>query len=218
LDRLEKVMTKADYPNENAENEATVRLSHAFPIIDGTGEREDLDVTKIAFLKYVPTFTVDGVIFCHVYQGRKVGRNKSDEVLDLLNPNWCRWVFEQNFCYYVMQVGVKQWKQHHGKKKLSWIPVPLGSARKGGVLEIDHLVVESVPLKYRQFDEETCTFMAMASALHYCAAVKQMGDKHLASWLASGASALAKGQNARSQLDLLARVLKKKGSYFRKYG
>jgi hypothetical protein len=44
-----------------------------------------------------------------------------------------------------------------------------------------------------------------------------MGDKHLASWLASGTSAFAKGQNARSQLDLLARVLKKKGSYFRKY-
>jgi hypothetical protein len=221
LDSLEKVLTKPDYPNQDDEDDVRCRLSHAYPIKKGTGEKDDKDVSEIAFIKYIPTFEIDGVIYRHVYQGRKVGvdkSGKSGEILDLLNPHWCRWVFEQNFCYYVMRVGRKQWKQHHDKKKISWIPVPLGSARKGGgIVEIDHLMVESVPLKYRQFDEETCTFMGMASALHYCAAVKQMGDKHLASWLSSCANAFAKGKNARSQLDQLARVLKRQSSYFRKY-
>jgi hypothetical protein len=78
-------------------------------------------------------------------------------------------------------------------------------------------MVESVLLKNRQLDEETCTFMAMASALHYCASELNMGDKHVASWLVSGALAIAKGRNARGQLGLLARVLKKKSSFFRKY-
>ena len=34
---------------------------------------------------------------------------------------------------------------------------------------VDKLMIQRVPMKYRQFDEETCSFMSLASALQYCA-------------------------------------------------
>jgi hypothetical protein len=64
-------------------------------------------------------------------------------------------------------------------------------------------MIERVPMKYRQFDEETCTFMLMASTLHYCVAELNCGDKDLASWLANAATGLAKGRNAQGQLNVL---------------
>jgi hypothetical protein len=72
-------------------------------------------------------------------------------------------------------------------------------------------------IKYRLFDEEMCSFMSLASAFHYCASELKCGNKDLASWLANAATGLSKGRNARAQLDLLAKNVKEKSSYFRKY-
>jgi hypothetical protein len=99
---------------------------------------------------------------------------------------------------------------------MSWIPVPLGDSRSGGVGPGD-LLIASVPLKYRQFEEATCTFMGMASALHYCATKLKMGDKHVADRLASVAGSQALGNNARSQLDVLTKLVKAKNNYWRKH-
>jgi hypothetical protein len=129
-------------------------------------------------LKYIPTPQQGDIIFRHVYQGQS---GLADKVVDLINPDWVCWCFEPNFCYSVMRVGVRQWRHCKGNRaKMSWIPVPLGTSRMGG--GVDKLMIERVPMKYRQFDEEMCAFMLMASALHYCAAELNCGDKDLASW------------------------------------
>jgi hypothetical protein len=173
----------------------------------------DEDVSQIAFLKYIPTHQVGETIFCHVYQGKS---GLAHTLLDLINPNWVCWCFDQHFCYFVMRVGVRQWRHCKGDtSKMSWVPVPLGASRTGGGVE--KLMVERVPIKYRQFEEELCSFMSLASALHYCASELKCGDKDLPFWLANVASHLAKGRNARGQLNLLAKKVKEKGLFFQKY-
>jgi hypothetical protein len=116
---------------------------------------------------------------------------------------------------YVMRLGVTQWEKHKDRRKLKWVPVPLGASRDGGLIR--ELLVESIPLKYPQYDLETCTFMSMASALHYCAATLKMGEKQMACTLANGAPGYVKGKNARAQLDLLVKLVKDKSPYFRKH-
>jgi hypothetical protein len=157
------------------------------------------------------------LIICrHVYQAM-VESGGVDGVGDLLNPSWVRWCFEQSFCYYVMRLGIAEYAQHKGNmKKMSWVPVPLGESRLAPC-QNRALIVEGVVVKYRQFEMETCTFKAMASALHYCAAVLKKGDKELAARLASGAIGYSKGKNARDQLDTLVKVVWSKKSYFRKH-
>jgi hypothetical protein len=58
--------------------------------------------------------------------------------------------------------------------------------------------------------------MALASALHYCATKLKLGDKQVASSLASVAVSAAK-LDARSQLTVLAKVVKEKSTYWRKH-
>jgi len=115
-----------------------------------------------------------------------------------------------------MRIGIRQWKKYGGNiERMTWTPVSLGCLQdgQGGV---EHLIVASVPVKYRQFEEETCTFSGFASALHYCSGVLKMGDKQLASQLSSGATSYAKGRNAQAQLDLIAKKVKENSTYFRK--
>ena len=204
------MMQKATHSDDVGKAMAT--LNNCFPITVETGETQDEAVSQIAFLKYIPTHQQGDIIFRHIYQGRS---GLADKLVDLINPNWVRWCFEPNFCYFVMRIGVRQWRQCKGDRaKMSWVPVPLGASRMGG--GVHELMIEKVPMKYRQFDEETCAFMSMASALHYCAAELNMGDKDVASWLATTAAGFAKGRNARGQLDLMAKKVKEKSSYFRK--
>ncbi len=59
--------------------------------------------------------------------------------------------------------------------------------------------------------------MSLALVLHYCASELKCGDKDLPSWLANVAPRLAKGRNARDQLDLLAKKVKEKSLFFQKY-
>ncbi len=212
LEALENLMMQ-ETTHSDDEDKALATLDNCFPITEETGETEDQEVSEIAFLKYIPTHQKGNTIFRHVYQGRS---GSVSDVVDLINPNWVRWCFEPNFCYYVMRIGLRQWKHCKGNRaKMTWIPVPVGAARVGG--GVDRLMIQRVPLKYRQFEEETCAFMALASALHYCASELNMGDKQAASALASGAFGYAKGKNARDQLQVLARKVKEKSSYFRKY-
>ena len=98
---------------------------------------------------------------------------------------------------------------------MTWVPVPLGAGRNGGMVQ--ELLVPSVPLKYPQFELNTCAFMSLASALHYCAATMKMGDKGIACLLATVATSYVHGKNARDQLNLLSRLVIEKGSYFRKF-
>ena len=98
---------------------------------------------------------------------------------------------------------------------MSWVPVPLGASRECNK-HLD-MLVESVPLKYPQYELETCTFMSMASALHYCATTLEMGDKQFASTLAQGAQGYVRGKSAHAQLDILVKLVREKSKYFRKY-
>ena len=101
-------------------------------------------------------------------------------------------------------------------QQITWTPVLLGCSRDAQC-GVEHLIVASVPVKYRQFEEETCTFSGFASALHYCSGIMKMGDKQLVSQLSSGApSSYAKGRNAPAQLDLLSKKVKGNSTYFRK--
>jgi hypothetical protein len=79
------------------------------------------------------------------------------------------------------------------------------------------MLVENVPIKYPQYDLENCTFMSMASALHYCSAELKMGDKQLGSTLSQGAIGYVKGLSAGAQLDGLVRLVKEKSTYFKKF-
>jgi hypothetical protein len=167
---------------------------------------KDKELYQISHLKYIPSHQIGAVIFNHVYQGCS-----GDELVDLSNPNWVRWCFAQPFCYYVIRLGVKFGK----RKKISWVPVPLGASRD--VNRHKDMLVESVPIKYPQYDLETCTFMSMASALHYCSAKLKMGDKQEGCTLSQGAIGYVKGMSARAQLDVLVRLVKEKSTYFKKF-
>jgi hypothetical protein len=215
LNQLVKLESLLDEENRHSDDDdkAMATLNNCFPVTYETGETKDQLVSEIAYLKYIPTHQVGQVIFRHVFQGLISTNN---ELVDLINPNWVRYCFDLKFCYYVMRIGVRQWRERAGDRaKLSWIPVPLGAARVGG--SVEKLLVATVPLKYRQLEEETCAFMGLASALHYCAAELNMGDKQVASCLATGAAGLAKGKNARAQLDSLIKVVKNKSSFFTKH-
>jgi hypothetical protein len=78
------------------------------------------------------------------------------------------------------------------------------------------MLVESVPIKYPQYNLETCTFMSMASALHYCSAKLKMGDKQFGCTLSQDAIGYVKGMSACAQLDVLVRLVKEKSLYFKK--
>ena len=170
----------------------------------------DKEVSQISHLKFIPGHMLHGEIYKQVYQGRA-----GDELVDLINPNWVRWVFDQQFCYYVMRLGVQQWNKYGERRKMTWVPVPLGAARDGN--HHQGMLVDTVPIKYPQYDLETCTFMSMASALHYCSSVLKMGDKLVGNTLAQGAVGYIKGMSARAQLDTLIQLVISKSTYFKKY-
>ena len=212
LKKLEELMMQEETYEED-EKKAMATLENCFPVTHDTGEKHDKDVAQISHLKYIPTWQEGMFINRHVYQARSIDPEGEIVVLDLINPNWVRWCFEQNYCYYVMRLGIRQFAAFNGVvKRMSWVPVPLGAAREG--CQDKSLLVQSVVVKYKQFEDDTCTFAALASALHYCASNLNMGDKTLASRIASGASGYAKGRNAPAQLDLCAKVVKENSSYF----
>jgi hypothetical protein len=202
----ETMMEEEDYD----ETKVLSCLEGCFPVTASTGEVKDKAVAEVSHLKYIPTH-IEGIHQnSHVYQGLTDGK-----LVDLINPNWVRWCFEQDYCMYVMRLGLAQWKKYKDRTRLKWVPVPLGASRDGGMIR--ELLVKSVPLKYPQYDLETCTFMSMASALHYCAATLKMGEKQMACTLASGAPGYVRGKNARAQLDLLVKLIKEKSPYYKKY-
>jgi hypothetical protein len=98
---------------------------------------------------------------------------------------------------------------------MSWVPISLGTSCEGN--QHRDMLIESVPLKYPQYELETYTFMSMASALHYYSSTMDMGDKQLASTLAQGAAGYVKGKNAHAQLDILVKLVSEKSTYFQKY-
>ena len=75
-------------------------------------------------------------------------------------------------------------------------PVPLGAARDR---ENQPITDRTVTLKYPQYEQDTCSFMSMASELHYCASTLKMGDKVLVPSLATGTKQFVKGMNACDQ-------------------
>jgi len=82
---------------------------------------------------------------------------------------------------------------------------------------VEELVDRGVPLKYPQYELNTCAFMSMASALHYCASTLQMGDKQIGALLAAGAEGYVRGKNARAQLNLLSKLVIQRSTYFNQY-
>jgi hypothetical protein len=211
LTKLEESMMK-DGEDSGDEESIQATLDDCFPITATTGEEKDKQVAEISHLKYIPTHMENKDVYLQVYQGR-LGRDS--KLVDLLNPSWVRWVFDQDYCYYVMRLGIAQWKKYGGDKtKMKWVPVPAGSVNEG--VRIDELLIKTVILKYPQYEDETCTFHAFASALHYCAATLKMGDKSTASFFSRGAVGYAKGQNARDQLDFIMKEMKSRQKYFNK--
>ncbi len=199
LNQLDRLMMKEDRTKDE-DDKVLHTLKTCFPRTSKTGEVNDKEVSQISHLKFIPGHMLHGEIYKQVYQGRA-----GDELVDLINPNWVRWVFDQQFCYYVMRLGVQQWNKYGERRKMTWVPVPLGAARDGN--HHQGMLVDTVPIKYPQYDLETCTFMSMASALHYCSSVLKMGDKLVGNTLAQGAVGYIKGMSARAQLDTLIRLV-----------
>jgi hypothetical protein len=221
---VEKLLSKKKQVSKIEEEKtlakALATLEECFPVTAGTGETDDPEVSQVSYLKYIPQHPADDPAFImrHSYQSRTLVNGGKDKVTDNINANWVRWVFEQHYCYLVIKRGVSDYKRFKGDvKKMSWIPVPLGDSRKNDEAgaPVD-LMVRSVPLKYQQFDEETCAYKGLASALHYCATKLEMGDKQVASSLSSVAISEAKG-DARTQLDMLTKLVKEKSTYWRKH-
>jgi hypothetical protein len=104
-----------------------VSLNNCFPITQQTGEVKHKELSQTSHLKYIPSHQIGEVIFNHVYyQG-----HSGDELVDLINPNWVRWCFAQPFCYYVILLGVQQFKKFGERKKMPWVPILLDASRDG---------------------------------------------------------------------------------------
>jgi hypothetical protein len=106
-------------------------VNNCFPITLQTGKVNGKKVSQILHLKFIPSHQLGEVIFKQVYQGHSYQGRSGDKLVDLINPNWVLWCFEQEFCYYVIHLGVQQWKTYGEKKRMSWIPVPLGASMDG---------------------------------------------------------------------------------------
>ena len=216
LNSVSRLLHKKSYTKTD-EAKALATLDDAFPVTETTGETEDKQVSEISHLKYIPQHASGepGWINRHKYQARSSSAEKQD-VKDI-SPNWVRWVFEEHFCYVVIKQGIFDFEKYDGVvQNMRWVPVPLGDARKDDAGAPVELMVTSVPLKYKQFEEETCAYKGLASALHYCATKLNMGDKQVASNLASVAVAQA-SQDARTQLENLTKLVKEKSTYWRKH-
>jgi len=200
-------------------------LDQQFPVTETTGEEDDVEVTQIARLKYIPKkvrpFTAaeqkarrnSGLDIrgykMHIsayFQGLVFNPNGSSRIVDELNGVWVKNCFEPRFVELVKEVGVDETQRGTVLEKRKWVSVPIGQSRDAdAVLCVDL----DVPIHYPQTVFNTCLFNSLASAFHY------LGRTHTGSVLYNIAMR-NESSDASSQLQAMIKAVKKDETVYKK--